>query len=327
MQQKTLVLAAQRHGWGDCCVTSVIAENSRNLPVRLIHKAAGEMADFLRMLGQEVDTDTPEDECVDTFDAYGLYEIQSEQGSVPRVLSRARALGIELPATKPEDLVIPKVRISEAARDWAKAVVDEMRNFGHCKAVALWPQTVYPSREWPTGHWHDLAWALRFRGIGCGFFLGKDEERWHNVPSYVYGEPWEHWAALMEAVDLNVAISSGPASLAALLHARIIVLEGPTKPTIWWHAPHIETMQVGRDRISCVGCHFGAPYRGSCDFGCFALAALTPAEVLARVLDRLDVHSARDAEPLRLHHWPVVGGADHAQTAGTVALAGRESPA
>ena len=195
---------------------------------------------------------------------------------------------------------MPTVTVGEEATIWAKRVCDEMRAFGHAKAVALWPQTCYQSREWPTGHWHDLAWGLRSHGIGSRFFLGTNEERWHNTPGFVFGMGWEKWAAMMLEADLNVAISSGPASLAAIARASTIVLEGPTKPTIWWHAPQIETMQVGTDRVSCVGCHFGHPFRSACDFGCFALAALTPDFVLSRVVKRLDV---RGIERVQLHHW------------------------
>ena len=295
----TLVLNADLHGFGDACITAIIAENSHDRPVRLIHRATGEMRAFLEMLGQEV-VDHDPDDCVDTFMPYHTHEVQLEQGSVPRVLSRARALGIDLSDLTPETLRMPTVTVGEEAAIWAKRVCDEMRAAGHAKAVALWPQTCYQSREWPTGHWHDLAWGLRSHGIGSRFFLGTNEERWHNTPGFVFGMGWEKWAAMMMEADLNVAISSGPASLAAIARARTIVLEGPTKPTIWWHAPQIETMQVGTDRVSCVGCHFGSPFRSACDFGCFALAALTPDLVLSRVIQRLDV---RGIERVQLHHW------------------------
>ncbi|NBW10099.1 MAG: hypothetical protein EBR82_18935 [Caulobacteraceae bacterium] len=311
-EQRTLYLRAEAHGFGDACVTSVISENSRDLPVRLVHSCQGEMAAFVRMLGQEV-VQMPDNECVDTFEAYSAYEIQTQGGRVPRVWSRALALGIYLDHLRPEDLVMPKAVISDRAKDWAKATCDEMRAFGECKAVALWPQTVYACREWPVGYWHDLAWGLRQRGIGARFFLGKDEPRWHNTPGYVFGMGWEYWAALMLEADVNVAISSGPASLAAILRACIIVLEGPTKPTIWAHTPWVEIMQVGKDAVDCVGCHFGTPFRGACDFGCFALQALNPAQVLARVLEKLGVESRQversgePSAPLRLWHWSSLG--------------------
>jgi hypothetical protein len=294
---RTVVLNADLHGFGDACITAVIAENSRGRPVELVHRATGEMADFLRMLGQEVVDHEPND-CADTFLAYHTHEVELERGAVPRVLSRARALGIDLSDLTPETLRLPTATISEEATQWARRVCAEMRSFGHAKAVALWPQTCYQSREWPTGHWHDLAWGLRQHGIGSRFFLGKDEPRWHNTPGFVFGMGWEKWAAIMAEADENVAISSGPASLAAILRKRIISLEGPTRPTIWWHAPQVETMQVGTDRVSCVGCHFSSPFRSACDFGCFALAALTPAEVLARICERLNVPG-----DFQLHHW------------------------
>ena len=295
----TIVLNADLHGFGDACITAIIAENSQDRPVRLIHRATGEMRAFLEMLGQEV-CDLDPEQCADTFVAYHTHEVELENGKVPRVLSRAKALGIDLSDLTPETLRMPTVTVSDEATEWARRVCAEMRSFGHAKAVALWPQTCYQSREWPTGYWHDLAWGLRWNGIGSRFCIGTDEPRWHNTPGYLCGMGWQKWAALMREADLNVAISSGPASLAAIVRADIIALEGPTKPTIWWHAPQVEVMQVGADRVSCVGCHFGSPFRSACDFGCFALAALEPDLILSRVVERLDV---RGIEPVQLHHW------------------------
>lgn len=316
----TVVLNADLHGFGDACITAIIAENSQDLPVRLIHRATGEMADFLRMLGQEVIERDPE-ECADTFMAYHTHEVELEGGSVPRVQSRARALGIDLSHLTPDTLRLPTVTIEDEATEWAKRVCAEMRSFGHAKAVALWPQTCYQSREWPTGYWHDLAWGLRWHGIGSRFCIGTNETRWHNTPGFVFGMGWQKWAAMMREADLNVAISSGPASLAAIVRADIITLEGPTKPTIWWHAPQVEVMQVGSHRVSCVGCHFGSPFRSACDFGCFALAALTPDHVLSRVIERLDVSGIKSVQ---LHHW--TAGAPR-PCSRTVALAGSEGSA
>jgi hypothetical protein len=59
-------------------------------------------------------------------------------------------------------------------------------------------------------------------------------------------------------------------------------LMGPTRPTVFAHAPAVECL--ASDAIECTGCHFSAPFRAACDQGCQSLFRLDPDVVLRRVL-------------------------------------------
>lgn len=283
LSQEVIYLNADAHGFGDATYTAWIAHGSRNAPITLINRATGARKSYLEMLGQYV-ADVPPSVCKDTFEAYFTFECDLERGAVPRVISRGRALGItkSLPE-RPGPISIP-----QKARDWAAEVAKQRRISRRKKFVALWPQTVWPSREWPPGYWLDLAWKLHMEhGIGACFFLETRDERFKNSPSWINGMPWENWAAIMLEADLNVCISSGPACLAGTLDVPTIVLEGPTKSTIWAHNPSIEVMRAGKQVMACDGCHFGRPFRAACDPGCMAMMRVFPDQVVARIVAKL----------------------------------------
>ncbi len=303
--QRTIILDADQHGFGDAALTAWISEGSRNAPVRLIHRATGHKADFLRMLGQDVDESADPAACVTTFYAYGEYELRRERGSVPRVLSRGRAVGIDV------DQFPPKrpgpVHIANEFREWAEKhrtetlagqanlsdgnspisgipIVEQPCASPLEKLVILFPRVCYVSREWPAPYWVDLVWKLlRVLGVGVIVNLPEEDKRYEQVPKYLYGQRWEGVAALMLQADLVIGNDSGPVNLAGTLGVRSLALMGPTLPEIFAHMSDVETLAVTGDEYPCVGCHFGSPYRAACDAGCQALYRLTPEAVFDRV--------------------------------------------
>lgn len=279
--QRTIVLDSDLHGFGDACLMAWASEGSRDAPVRLVHHATGSKRSFLELLGQECVADAAG--AVNTFDAYHSFECELERGSVPRLLSRSRALGI---VSVPKR---PPIRIPDAALEWAGHVIGNLRRRSATrKAILAFPQTEYLSREWPAGYWHDLAAGLTLAGHGFTLCLAKEEARWKGIAGgQLHGYPWTHWAALLRLADLTVAVSSGPACLAGTMDVRVLVLEGPTRPTIWAHTPSVEVIRVSKAALECVGCHFGRPFRRACDLGCQALIRLFPEAVIARIEEKL----------------------------------------
>ncbi len=291
--RKRIVLNANEHGFGDAVFTAWIAEGSKGGDVELVHYATGEKRRLLEMLGQVIVDELPKDHKT-TYAAYS-FEINREKGEIPRMLSRARHLGI---LSEPKR---PAVTISEGATKWANDIGDAMRKGSQKKFVALWPGTVYTSREWPAAHWVDLTWNLSKLGYGVQMMIGEKSpdntkdtlsdksKRFVNVPSFQFGQSWDNHAALMRAADLNVAVSSGPATVCGTLDEPCLVLEGPTKDTLWAQMPSIETMRVSKDVIPCAACHFvqSDGFRAACDQGCQALMRLLPEDVLDRIVEKV----------------------------------------
>jgi len=329
--QRTVILDADQHGFGDAALTAWISEGSRSAPVRLIHRATGHKADFLRMLGQDVDESSDPSACVTTFFAYGEYECRTERGLVPRVLSRGRAIGIDVdafPPRRPGPIQIANECRERAADHRRETLAEQAKLYDGNppisgipivekpdsppleRLVVLFPRTCYVSREWPPPYWNDLAWRLvRELGVGVIVNLPDDDSRYLQVPKFLYGQTWERIAALMLQADLVVGNDSGPVNLAGTLGVQSLALMGPTRPEIFAHLPEVEALAVssdGADGYSCVGCHFGSPYRAACDAGCQALYRLTPDVVFGRVKQIVESLPPKDGR----HNQPAGQPAD-----------------
>lgn len=174
--------------------------------------------------------------------------------------------------------VRPPVRIPEEHRAWAADRVGELGG----PPVLLFPQTAWLPREWPASYWVDVAWRLKEAGRPVMVLLTNKDERFTNTPSYWWGLPFGRVAALMERAAVVVGNDSFPAHLAGAIGVRTIALMGPTRPTVFAHAPVVECL--ASDRIECTGCHFAAPFRAACDQGCLSLFRLFPEDVLRKVL-------------------------------------------
>lgn len=297
--QRIIKVNSDFSGFGDAAFMAWASEGSKNAPVKLIHYATGAKAEFLRMLGQEV-TDDPVGS-ITTVDAYHI-ETQIEKGTVPRHISRARAVGITATPRRPENIQIEQGAISAARKH--RAHFDDLGQ----PFVVLFPQTEYRCREWPASYWVDLAWRLHSKGVGVKIKITRDcplgcdgpgdascpnagsqPGYWHrfiNTPGYLWDSSWHFNAALMQQADLCIGVSSGPASLAACLGTPFLVLEGPTAfSPLWDHAPNVVPLSATKLEMACVGCYFQQPWRAACDQGCMALGRLFPERVLDKALE------------------------------------------
>lgn len=274
--EKIIKLNADAHGMGDAVVTACIAEGAKRGPVKLIHAATRQNAATLRLLGQEVTEDFSGS--ITTYDAYHTHECRIERGSIPRAVSRARAIGIQTPPKLPENVVIPTI-----ALEWAEQVERDHRGEENRPIVLLFPMTHYQSRRWPYSYWVDLAWKLHRKGYAVIIMTGHRDEELTNVPFLFWGQPVENLAALMLRADMVVGNDSGPVNLAGALKRPAIAILGPTKPTIFAHTPTVKAIAASNADAPCVGCHFGWPYRAACDRMCLALFAVKPETVIEEI--------------------------------------------
>jgi hypothetical protein len=175
----------------------------------------------------------------------------------------------------------PTARIADDDRTWA---ADRLRELGG-PPVLLFPQTAWVTREWPANYWVDLAWRLKSVGVPSVVLMSQKDERFTNTPLYWWGTPIPRLAALIEQAALVVGNDSFPAHLAGALDVPTLALMGPTRPTVFAHAPAVECLSS--DALDCSGCHFAPPFRAACDQGCQSLYRLFPEVVYRRVLQKL----------------------------------------
>jgi len=126
--------------------------------------------------------------------------------------------------------------------------------------VGLCPTSAYgPAKEWPAGHWADLARRLVERRYSVAFFCAPNElERVGRIAGEAGGLPLlapglPGLAACLQACEVVVANDSGPLHLAAAVGARAVGLYGPVSPR--WSAPlsaRAESIYLGLD---CSPCH------------------------------------------------------------------------
>lgn len=276
-RQRTIVVNADRHGYGDAMTTAWIAEGSRHDSVRLTHWATGEKRRLLELFGQTIAES--DDGAIATFDAYKV-ETEIERGSVPRVHSRGLQIGIDGEPDRPK-----LQRLSPEAVAWAEDLWNHASEGGKKPVVMMCPQTCYKSREWPASYWVDLGWGLAAAGFGVTFQLGGDDSRFHSTPRYHFGHSWEYKIAMMRRCNVVVGVDSAPVHVAGTINVPTIALMGPTKSTVFSHLSSVECLHAPADRLDCVGCHFGHPYRAACDQGCMSLMQLRVSDV-AKVVAR-----------------------------------------
>lgn len=212
----------------------------------------------------------------------------ADRGRLPRLDYIRRHLNVAAPEAP------PPVRIPAADREWAGERVGELGG----PLVLLFPQTAWVTREWPVSYWIDLAWQLRAVGVPTVTLLSHQDDRFANTPLYWWGTSLERLAAMIERAALVVGNDSFPAHLAGSLQVPTLALMGPTRPTVFAHAPSVECL--ASIAIDCTGCHFGLPFRAACDQGCHSLFRLFPEGVLNCILRKLRGSPILPGDPVAL---------------------------
>ncbi|HVK09763.1 MAG TPA: glycosyltransferase family 9 protein [Gemmataceae bacterium] len=256
-------------GLGDIVMLAWLAEGCRRAGQSLVFHRKRDL-ELMDLFGLTAD---PEPGGVSLDEAYRT-EL-ADRGRRPRLDYVRDLLNVTGPPAR------PTLRIAADRRAWA---ADRVRELGG-PPVILFPQTAWVAREWPASYWVDLAWKLKAAGVPVLLLMAPKDERFTNTPVYWWGTPIDRLAALIEQAALVVGNDSFPAHLAGAIGTPTLALMGPTRPTVFAHAPAVECL--GSDAIDCTGCHFGPPFRAACDQGCQSLFRLDPDLVLRRVLQKL----------------------------------------
>ncbi|HTB33434.1 MAG TPA: lipopolysaccharide heptosyltransferase II [bacterium] len=174
---------------------------------------------------------------------------------VDEYLALALACGAPLdPAARSPKLAPPAAGVEERARLFRE------NGLGAGLLVGLCPTSAYgPAKEWPAGHWVELARRLVERRFSVAFFCAPNElERVGSLATAAGGLPLlapglPGLAACLQACEVVVANDSGPLHLAAAVGARAVGLYGPVSPR--WSAPlsaRAESIYLG---LECSPCH------------------------------------------------------------------------
>lgn len=261
LEQQTIVLNSNKHGYGDAAVMAWASEGSRSCNPRLVHHATGNKKVFLELLGQEVVDRQPV--MHDTFRAYSS-ELRLK-GNPPRLWQRTRSLGIKANPKRPlHTLTVEEI-------EYGRSCVGD-------DSILLWPNTDYGSREWPPMYWIRLAEMLTCAGHPVWFCGGKQDARYKAWPG-IWEQSWRVNAACMLAARLVVGNDSGPAHLAGTLDVPTIALLGPTNSSVFVQYPSVTCLSASPNDIGCVGCYFHAPFCKTCEVGCVALGHVLPETV------------------------------------------------
>ena len=248
-------------GLGDIVTLAWLAQGARNGPDPIVFHRTRNL-DLMALFRLAVDAEPGGI----TLEAAYEQEL-NDRGRLPRLEYLRQFLGL---ATSWER---PPIFLTDESLSWADTVV---RDIG-APPVLLFPQTAWKPREWPAANWVDLSWTLKAAGVPVAVFLQSKDERFLNTPRFWWGISLERIAALMQRAKLVVGADSFPAHLAGTIGTPTLALMGPTRPTIFAHAPNVQCL--ASRAIDCTGCHFRSPFRAACDQGCQSLFRLYPEDV------------------------------------------------
>jgi heptosyltransferase I len=135
------------------------------------------------------------------------------------------------------------------------------RNIGNGrKKVALLPRSRWPSKNWPTGNFAEL--ARRLSAKAAVYLIGSkdDADDCEAIASRVSGECTNlagktnlvETGSVLQEMDLLISNDSGPVHMAAALGTPTLVLFGPTDPTRT--GPYGEGHRMVRESADCQPC-------------------------------------------------------------------------
>jgi hypothetical protein len=146
--------------------------------------------------------------------------------------------------------------------------------------IVLAPFSTSGARNWSVESWLTLENILLKAGRRL-VIVHDDLNRIERFRSekLVTRKPEEVAACFFNASAV-VAVESGPAHLAAMLHTRTIILCGATDALKYHFAP-VETIY---GHTSCVCCFWQPPHQPDCERACAAMWSISPDEVAEKML-------------------------------------------
>ncbi len=148
--------------------------------------------------------------------------------------------------------------------------------------VALAPEAVYPTREWP--YFGELALHLERRGVPV-VLLGRQRRAFPAGQNLTGRTTLSQMIAVLQHAAVVVSNDSGPAHVAAASGVPTVVLFGPTVPTFGFRPQGPAPVRVLENpRLRCRPCslHGERPCRF---FSRPCLRSLSPEQVLAATLE------------------------------------------
>jgi len=196
-----------------------------------------------------------------------------------------------------EDGVMPRLALTESAREAASGVLAGAGVHDPARAIGLVAAGTWPTKTWPQAHAALLARRLRDSGREVLLLAGPGEESvtaaMRSLAPGLAVLPRcdvPVLAAVIERLGAVTGTDSGPRHLAIALGVPTFTWFGPTHPDNW--TPDDPRHAYWRTPLPCGGCD-----RTSCPhWNC--LPELTPAEAGERILEHLERHE-RNASDLR----------------------------
>lgn len=155
----------------------------------------------------------------------------------------------------------------------------------------------WPTKNWPAGHFTELAKRLENKLGARILLLGGRESRslgesfdragTSSVVNLIGKTSLGEWIALVKKLDILVSGDSAPMHVAAACGTKCVALFGPTDPKR--HAPPAKNLSVIRKNLECAPC-----YSGQCRAKAFVcMPAIEVEEVFQRISQLLSAEKER----------------------------------
>lgn len=206
----------------------------------------------------------------------------------------------ELPLTKKpladQDIVLPKIRLSEAAKmKMIKRLQEENKNIIHAKKIILFnpnASDIVPMRRWPLMNYIELARKLlKHDGVYIINTGVKSEKKYGDVLHQALGSmrcinlvgrtSFSELISLYDIADILITNDSGPVHFSALTNIKTFAFFGPETPRLY--GPLGDNCYVFYSNYSCSPCISAFNQRKSPCNDNKCIKAITVEEVYRRV--------------------------------------------
>lgn len=192
-----------------------------------------------------------------------------DRGSIPRLIRACQILKIKGLPRRPE-VNLPSFAIEAAKKFWGAM----------SPKVLFCPEVNDQSRAWC--YWDEL-----------GKLVGEEKKKdlTRAIATSLAPSPSESWAiamAVIQQCDLMIGLDSAYAHLAAVFDRQAIVILGPTRYTVFSHAPCVTCIEPPQSGRFCSGCSFAPPFGQVCaKLGCGEIRRISAQSVFVAIKEKL----------------------------------------
>lgn len=273
--QRAVVYDCNNYGIGDALIAAWIAEGTKTdvgHGPQLVLCASNERKLLLETFGQTIHYPVAPNQKTGMGGEY--VNKPMEYGTPPRVLVRAKTLGISsIP-------VRPPYTPSDELRQWSSR--DENKS-----DVLLCPHATCGSRRWPEPKWKELNDRLVAQGLKVQM-LGHDMTSLRQLPTWRAGLSMLQLIGMIDSARLVIGNDSGPINVAGTLDKTSICIFGKTSDVAFSHTPSVRCVQAEKRLVQCAGCWSGWGYDSAvCEKSCKALESITVDSVYKLAMELL----------------------------------------